>query len=105
MTYRDYAKRFVSNYETQSEMVARKNSQAERNRGKPFHRWVRKDYNGQDYNDRRLTYTAFICERCGFYKRMNFVMPDQTLRYIGIPECDEFVVMSIIEEIDMSEPH
>jgi hypothetical protein len=48
-------------------------------------------------NQRRLT-KMISCERCGYHKEMKYVLPDESLKAIGIPDCDDYIIASVMKD-------
>jgi len=62
------------------------------------HTWVLwKDRNYKFGSDARGRNVFFRCDRCGCIQKMDYALPDETLKAIGVPECDEYLIQSVME--------
>jgi hypothetical protein len=41
---------------------------------------------------------CFECKTCGFLQFMKFVLPESTLKAIGVPDCEDYLFRSVMEE-------
>lgn len=41
---------------------------------------------------------CFRCENCGFLQFMNYVLPKDALKAIGVPQCEDYMVYTVMME-------
>lgn len=52
-------------------------------------KWIVGHYNS--------VHLGFVCTKCGFWKEMNYPVPEETLRFLKVPDCETYTVTSIHE--------
>ena len=40
----------------------------------------------------------FHCKVCGIRKQMKYTMPESTLKFFGVPTCDEYIIMAVMNQ-------
>ena len=46
----------------------------------------------------RTRTAGFRCSRCGFERPMNYILPEAILRFLKVPECDDHIILSVMDQ-------
>lgn len=57
------------------------------------HTWEQRPFNPDD--PRTILY---ICKHCGYFMKMNYILPDDVLQTVGVPDCDEYLLRTVMNE-------
>lgn len=62
-----------------------------------WHKWIfePRKLAWADKDPEAIVYDGFVCSHCGYWHRMHYPVPEATLKFLKVPDCEQHILKTV----------